>query len=145
MMDPTGNSGDWHSRQLLPENLQYAGEGCEVNTLPWLGTKGILTYPDRDSLLDYCPSRLYWDDFPPPYIVATHKRAAVDLLFKDFVLIRASKGLAVDLYAWMDKDEDIQEIMDDFQIIIDALATTPLRVDPTDWHNYKDMIWREAA
>ena len=80
-----------------------------------------------------------------PYIVATHKRAAVDLLFKDFVLIRASKGLAVDLYAWMDKDEDIQEIMDDFQIIIDALATTPLRVDPTDWRNYKDMIWREAA
>ena len=145
MRDPTDNTGDWHSGQVLPENLQYAGEGFAINTLPWLGSKGILAYPDRESLLHYCPSRLYWKDFPPPYVVASHKRAAVDLLYHDYVLVPDTRGLAVDMYAWMDRDEDIQEIMDDFQIIIDALADTPQRVNLALWRNYKRIIWKNAA
>ena len=144
MRDPSDSTGDWHSGHLLPENLWYAGEGCEVNTLPWLGTKGILTYPDLDSLLKWCRSRGYWQDLPPPYITANHKRAAVDLLYLDFILYK-TKGLAVDLYSWMDRDEDIQEIMDEFQIIIDALSDTPQRVSPKEWSDYKKLIWKYAA
>lgn len=77
--------------------------------------------------------------------MANHKRAAVDLLYEDFVLTRDTKGLTVDLYAWIDKDEDIQGIMDDFQIIIDDLAKNKLAVNAIDWKNYKTMIWKLAA
>ncbi|MCY4427379.1 MAG: hypothetical protein OXC05_10165 [Halieaceae bacterium] len=145
MRDGTDNSGDWHPLQVLPDMIEYAGEGCEINTLPWLGEKGVLAYPDRDSLLDSCPSRRYWDSFPPPYLVANHKRAAVDLLYHDFIVLPHIRGRSVDIYAWMDKDEDIQEILDDFQIIIDALADTPQAVNPEHWRDYKKMIWKNAA
>ena len=145
MIDPSGNSGDWHSRQLLPENLRYAGEECEVNTLPWFGNKGIITYPDYDALPEYCLSRRYWTDFPGPYIVANHNRAAVDLLYQDFVLKRITRGLTVDMYGWIDKDEDIQAIMDDFQIIINDLKTTLQAVNINDWHTYQQIIWKNAA
>lgn len=142
--DPDGNGGDWHSYYLLPEELNYAGAGCKVNTLPWLGTKGLYTYPNYESL-PRCRSRNYWQDFPGPYVIANHTRAAVDLLYQDFVLKRKTKGLTVDLYAWIDKDEDIQAILDDFQIIIDDLRTTPRAVNPDDWQNYQTMIWKLAA
>ena len=33
MIDPSGNSGDWHPIDLVPENLDYAGEGHQVNTI----------------------------------------------------------------------------------------------------------------
>ena len=118
---------------------------CEVNTLPWLKDKGIIIYPDYDSLLEYCPSRRYWADFPGPYVVANHNRAAVDLLYKDFVITLKTRGLTVDIYAWIDKDEDIQAIMDDFQIIIDDLKTTPQAVNLDDWRNYQRMIWKNTA
>jgi len=142
--DPDGNGGDWHSGQLLPQNLQYAGKGCQVNTLPWLEKKGIYTYPDYDSL-PRCKCRNFWKDFPGPYAIANHKRAAVDLLYEDFVLTRDTRGLTVDMYGWIDKDEDIQEIMDDFQIIVDDLAHTTLAINTLDWKNYKNMTWKLAA
>ena len=142
--DPEGNSGDWHSYYLLPEELNYAGKNCDVNTLPWLDKKGIFTYPDYESL-PRCKSRNFWKELPGPYVIANHKRAAVDLLYEDFVLTRNTKGLTVDMYAWIDKDEDIQEIMDDFQIIINDLANTRSAVNPVDWDNYKNMTWRLAA
>ena len=66
------------------------------------------------------------------------------LLYEDFVLTRDNKGRTVDMYAWVDKDEDIQEFMDDFQIIVDDLSKTKPRVDPTDWRDYQRWIWEEA-
>ena len=141
MMDPTGNSGDWHPRYLMPKNLKYAGEGCEINTLPWLGIKGILTYPNIYSMPEWCQAPGYWEDFTPPYIVASHKRAAVDLLYMDYVVRTSSRGKHVDMYAWMDEPADIQEIMDDFEVIIDALADTPQRVDRALWDNWKITVW----
>ena len=145
MIDPSGNSGDWHSPWLHPEDLQYAGQDCRVNTLPWFEEKGIITYPDTSALPEYCPSHHYWTNFPGPYIVASHRRAAVDLLYLDFVLKRKTKGLTVDMYSWIDKIEDIQAIMDDFQIIIDDLKTTPRAVNLKDWDNYQRIIWKNAA
>lgn len=142
--DPGGNGGDWHSGQLRPQNLQYAGKHCRVNTLPWLDKKGIYTYPSYD-FLPRCKCRNFWKDFPGPYSIASHQRAAIDLLFEDFVLIKDTRGLTVDMYAWIDKDEDIQAIMDDFQIIVNDLAHTELAVNTLDWRNYKDMIWKLAA
>ncbi len=142
--DPSGNGGDWHSGQLRPENLQYAGENCEVNTLPWLGEKGLYTYPNYESL-PRCKSRNFWKNFPGPYVIANHQRAAVDLLYEDFVLTRETKGLTVDMYGWIDKEENIQAIMDDFQLIIDDLKTTHLAVNLGDWHNYQRIIWKNAA
>ncbi len=142
--DPDGNGGDWHSYYLLPEELTYAGRNCDVNTLRWLDKKGIYTYPNYESL-PQCKCRNFWKDFPGPYVIADHKRAAIDLLYEDFVLTRETKGLTVDLYAWMDKDEDIQEIMGDFQIIIDDLAGTSFAINAIDWKNYKNMIWKLAA
>ena len=141
--DPSGNGGDWHSGQLRPENLQYAGEGCKVNTLPWLGQKGLYTYPDYESL-PRCQCRNFWKDFPGPYVIADHHRAAVDLLYRDFVLNRDTKGLTVDVYAWMDDDKRIQAIIDDFQIIIDDLKDTPQAVNLEDWHNWQKMTWKYA-
>ena len=143
--DPSDNSGDWHPLHLLPENLQYAGEGCEVNTLPWLKNKGLTTYRDYASLPKHCNSRTYWAHFPGPYVIANHNRAAVDLFYLDFVIIRKTKGLTVDMYGWIDRDDDIQAIMDDFQIIIDDLKTTPQAVNLKDWNNYQKMIWKNAA
>ncbi len=142
--DPTDNGGDWHSLQLLPENLQYAGEECEVNTLPWLGQKGLYTYQNYESLPD-CRSLDFWENFPGPYVIATHHRAAVDLLYEDFVLTRDTKGLTVDVYAWIDNDERIQAIMDDFQLIINDIKNTPLAVNLKDWHNWQKMTWENAA
>ena len=145
MIDPSGNSGDWHSGHVAPKNLRYAGRGCNVNTLPWLEEKGIITYPDYDSLPHCCPSRNYWTDFPGPYLVANHKRATLDLLYQDFVLKRRTRGLTVDMYAWIDKMEDIQAILDDFQIIVDDLKTTPRAINLNDWYHYQTMIWKQAA
>ena len=145
MIDPSGNSGDWHSYTLRPENLRYAGEGCDVNTLPWLQDKGLITYPAYDSLPQLCLSRNHWIDLQPPFIVANHRRAAVDLLYQDFVLTRNTRGRTVDMYGWIDTDEAIQAIFDDFQLIVDDLSTTPLKVDPADWRNYQNMIWEMAA
>ena len=49
------------------------------------------------------------------------------------------------MYAWIDKEEDIQEIIEDFQIIVDNLKTTPQAVNPDDWNNYLKIIWKNAA
>ena len=141
--NPSGNGGDWHSLQLLPDALQYAGEGCEVNTLPWLGQKGLYTYPDYESL-SHCRSQNFWKDFPGPYVIASHNRAAVDLLYEDFILTRDTKGLTVDVYAWIDKDEDIQAIMDDFQLIINDLKNTSQAINLEDWRNWQKMTWKYA-
>ena len=103
VMDPNGNSGDWHSRNLLPENLTYAGEGCEVDTREWLDDKDVIVYPDYESLNEWCLARKFWVDLPPPYIVANHTRATVDMLFRDFVT-RRGDGRSVFMYGWIDTD-----------------------------------------
>ncbi len=143
VIDPNGNSGDWHPVNLLPENLAYAGRNCAVNTLPWLGEKDILTYPDYDSLDEWCLTRNHWVDLPAPYFVANHRRATVDLLFRDFVT-RRGQGRSVYMYGWIDTNDLIQSIMDDFQIIVDDLANTVLGIDPTSWRTYRDWIWKMA-
>ena len=139
--DPEGNSGDWHSYFLLPEELKYAGEGCDVNTIPWLALEGVRLHLDYNSL-PTCQSRDFWKDFPGPYRIANHRRAAIDLLFNDFVINKEMKGRTVDLYGWIDKTEDIQKIFQNFEIIIHDISTTTLAVNSNDWNNYKKWIWR---
>ena len=87
----------------------------------------------------------HWIDLAPPFIVANHMRAAVDLWYMDFVLTRHTRGRIVNMYAWIDTDKAILDIFDHFQVIVNDLSMTSLRVDPTDWHNYQSMIWEIAA
>ncbi|MDE0511968.1 MAG: hypothetical protein OXI88_09315 [Gammaproteobacteria bacterium] len=144
MMDPGGNSGDWHPINLLPENLDFAGDGQEVDTRLWFQDKDIVIYPNHASLPEYCPSQDYWSDLPPPFIAANHQRAAVDLLYRDF-FIWHKQGRTVDMYGWIDTDELIQNIFDDFQIIVDDLSTTSLKIEPATWRDYQRWIWQMAA
>ncbi len=144
MMDPGGNSGDWHPINLLCENLDFVGAGQEVDTRLWFQDKDIVIYPNHASLPEYCPSRDYWSGLSPPFIAANHRRAAVDLLYRDF-FIWQKQGRTVDMYGWIDTDELIQSIFDDFQIIVDDLSTTSLKIDPAIWHGYQRWIWEMAA
>ena len=76
--------------------------------------------------------------------VANHQRAAVDLLYRDF-FIWHKEGRTVDMYGWIDTDELIRAIFDDFQIIVDDLSTTSSKINPATWQNYQDWIWKMAA
>ena len=142
--DPEGNEGDWHPVNILPVNLDFAGEEQEVDTRLWLQDKGILVYQDHASLPRYCSCREYWANLPAPFFVANHQRAAVDLLYRDF-FIWYKEGRTVDMYGWIDTDELIRAIFDDFQIIVDDLSTTSSKINPATWQNYQDWIWKMAA
>ena len=94
-----------------------------MDTRLWLQDKGVLVYRDPASLPHYCSCREYWADLPAPFFVAIHQRAAVDLLYRDFI-VSHNEGRAVDMDGWIDTDEFIRAIFDDFQIIVDDLSTT---------------------
>ena len=142
--DPEGNGGDWHPDNILPENLNYAGEGCRVNTLPWLQNKGIIVYMDHESLPHYCGCRERWTSLSAPFTVANHQRAAVDLLYQDFV-VRRGNGHSVDMYGWIDTEELIDAIFADFQDIVDQLSETPAQIRRADWQDYQDWVREMAA
>ena len=115
-----------------------------MDTRLWLQDKGVIVYRDHASLLHYCSCRHYWAGLPTPFFVANHQRAAVDLLYRDF-FVWHKEGRTVDMYGWIDTDELIRAIFDDFQIIVEDLLTRPAKINPATRREYQDWIWKMAA
>ncbi len=115
-----------------------------MDTRLWLQDKGVIVYRDHASLPHYCSCRHYWAGLPAPFFVANHQRAAVDLLYRDF-FIWHKEGRTVDMHGWIDTDELIRAIFDDFQIIVEDLSTTSAKINSATWREYQDWIWKMAA
>lgn len=137
---PSGNTGDWHPIHLDVGSLNVCGEGCEVNTHGYFSDFGIYDLIEqRDWSVDYCEQ--YWGTLVKPVYVANHVRAALDLLYVDFILDRnygRGTGRSVDMYAWIDSDDDLQLIMDRFKPVIDEHGLNE------EWTAYCDWIWEHA-
>ena len=135
--DPTGNSGDWHPYYLEPRYLEFAGEHCAVNTLPYFDELGL---HDASKLKGF--ERLFlselWDDFDYPVYVASHIRANLDLLYRDFV-VHQGDGRSVDMYGWMDDADDLKKIMALFERVV-----LKHRLD-REWRLYCAWLWNNFS
>jgi len=137
--DPEGNTGDCNPVHLKPEHLKICGHGYEIDTLHHFENYGVFNVQDQDEwTVEFC--KQYWGDFNYPIYVANHVRAALDLLYVDFVIDQGwgrGDGLSVDLPALFDREEDIRLVLEKFSVVI--ACHRELR---QKWQDYCDWVWQ---
>jgi len=108
--DKNEPTGDWHGfiwhniKELPNKKVEYAGDGCEINTIPIWGNFGI--YNDTENIKNkniIVNEEVY---------IADYFRAILDLLYKGFKRHGKIIHLYCITYDHLDTDEQVQLVTD---------------------------------
>lgn len=111
-------TGDWHSYHICkppkrPVRTYLVGEGCQVNTNPIFGERGIL---DVTQILD----EMQVPQASHPTYAANHARAIADLILAAVLAHQALDHIQLD--DWMPTPQDKQEVFSLLELAHEILS-----------------------